>query len=1350
VAQAAAIALKNLVKGRWVAKEATTKDTAAAAAAAAAAAVAPLSPGAQLSAAAASDASLPETDKAAVRDNLFEALAIAPPLVKSQIAECVKVVAGHDYPSQWPALAASVAAALSAAARTPADQLGAFLCAGAPEALLLVSRLHAALLALRALCRLFEFRDRGDDGPLPPLVAGTFPDLLVVARAAAALCGAAAPPDGDGEDGDSPSGSGSGSGGRQRAAREEADAAAQQQQQQCEKLAPFSEQLGEITKLAIKCFWSACYMNVPAAMMTTPAAGGAVSPLALGDAGAAAAAPAAGGAGLLEGWLELLLDLIGGRVPVPFDVPGSRAPDPLRDPEAAAEWPWWKARKWALHVASRLASRYGDPKALASRRRAGTGPSESAAHEALDSRFAEEWARGDAAGFGRRFLSAVLQGPVSAAGAAFGAEAEAALAGSEAGPPEALLRRNWVSPRALNLALKYVTLAVKLAAPWKALKPYASALVWAVALPAAAFDDADDELWQSDPAEFVRRSNDIMVEMYSPRAAAVNFCVELCRQRPATALSATMEAIGSALRQLMEHQGAERSCPATMRHVERRADGALLLAGSLADTLKRKPGYAAQIEPLLRNVVLPLFASPRGHLRARACWVAGQFADAQLSQDAASPSSPDAAAAASSSSSSTSGASPALKRGTGPVFDALFDAVIASLGDAELPVRIDAAVALRALVEAAAADDNTPGSASARTNARVNEALPSLLRTLLQLMSQVDNEDLVTALEALVERAGPGVAPFAAELTRELVAAFNRMSPIVSIANAVDGTALAAANGSGSVGAGGIVDTATTDTADDRDDDAAMAAFSVLRALLTIVDAVSAVPGAVHAVEPHLLPLVSRLVGGAGDEAPDVFEEGLDLLSFLTYHAPEISPGLWGLWPQTVGAFHEWAGEAYLENMFPPLSNLIRRDTATFVRGRNPLRGGRAFVDDLVAMASAALLGEDGGGPEEEGTSDEGSSDEYDLVHDFEEVAPAARLLSVALQSCCRLRREGLAAGAQAGGAAGAQAAAAAVAQSLAPIDAALPAIVNIAVDRLQGSRKRKLDRATGQVTERRGPPPPKLLREVLLRVVADALTYDAAAALRAIGAATGAGAEGCAKFFEVWITLATATKGDAGKKKSKGSSGDGGGAAAPAGPPPALENFRKAADKKSAVLGLAAALSAPPGSLPPAVEAGAGHVLSAALGLLSAWKEQRARSEEGGGGGGRDEDGGMLGWEEGSSSDEDEGEGDGDEDGDADVYVRRLAAAAAMRAAKVAEGGEGSDDDDESDDGWGSDSDADDEDEADSPLLLFDPRAALLSSVTAARQFGRLAGIEHDAGMRGALEALAAEVGGGSHPSSA
>lgn len=32
------------------------------------------------------------------------------------------------------------------------------------------------------------------------------------------------------------------------------------------------------------------------------------------------------------------------------------------DAASRKAWPWWKAKKWALHIAGRLFSRYGDPK----------------------------------------------------------------------------------------------------------------------------------------------------------------------------------------------------------------------------------------------------------------------------------------------------------------------------------------------------------------------------------------------------------------------------------------------------------------------------------------------------------------------------------------------------------------------------------------------------------------------------------------------------------------------------------------------------------------------------------------------------------------------------------------------------------------------------------------------------------------------------------------------------------------------------------------------------------------------------------------------------------------------------
>ena len=62
---------------------------------------------------------------------------------------------------------------------------------------------------------------------------------------------------------------------------------------------------------------------------------------------------------------------------------------------------------------------------------------------------------------------------------------------------------------------------------------------------------------------------------------------------------------------------------------------------------------------MLVQYVQPLFAAPAGHLRAKAAWVSGTFADIHFSAG----------------------------RGTGAHFNALFQANVMALRDSELPVR---------------------------------------------------------------------------------------------------------------------------------------------------------------------------------------------------------------------------------------------------------------------------------------------------------------------------------------------------------------------------------------------------------------------------------------------------------------------------------------------------------------------------------------------------------------------------------------------------------------------------------------------------------------------------------------
>lgn len=76
--------------------------------------------------------------------------------------------------------------------------------------------------------------------------------------------------------------------------------------------------------------------------------------------------------------------------------------------------------------------------------------------------------------------------------------------------------------------------------------------------------------------------------------------------------------------------------------------------------------YKQQLEPMLVRYVLPTFGSPAGHLRAKAAWVAGQFADIRFRE--------------------RPGEGALLPRGAGATFQGLFQSVLGLLRDADLPV----------------------------------------------------------------------------------------------------------------------------------------------------------------------------------------------------------------------------------------------------------------------------------------------------------------------------------------------------------------------------------------------------------------------------------------------------------------------------------------------------------------------------------------------------------------------------------------------------------------------------------------------------------------------------------------
>ena len=68
--------------------------------------------------------------------------------------------------------------------------------------------------------------------------------------------------------------------------------------------------------------------------------------------------------------------------------------------------------------------------------------------------------------------------------------------------------------------------------------------------------------------------------------------------------------------------------------------------------------YRSQLEPMLHQFVIPAFSSKYGHLRAKACWVSGRFADIDFKDGT----------------------------GHGPTFTTFFTMAVKALQDPDLPV----------------------------------------------------------------------------------------------------------------------------------------------------------------------------------------------------------------------------------------------------------------------------------------------------------------------------------------------------------------------------------------------------------------------------------------------------------------------------------------------------------------------------------------------------------------------------------------------------------------------------------------------------------------------------------------
>ena len=621
-------------------------------------------------------------------------------------------------------------------------------------------RVHNALLATRKVCKRYEYKSREQRGPLNEIVMQSFPLLLPLAQ-------------------------------RLSGPNEHSLEAAM------------------MLKQILKIFWSSTQFYLPSGNNADGSASSVPSP--------ALANPDA-----MAPWFEVLKAVL--TKPLPEASTGLEPKGQPTSKEERNAWPWWKVKKWAAQIMTRLFSRYGIPN------------------------YAEDEVKEFAKYFSQNVAPSFL-GPVC----------------------ETLNLRpsgQFCTDRVVHLCLNFVDLAVELAPTYKLLKPHMDFLLYKVCFPVMCLTDEDIDEFENDPHEFVRKQNSPLADFYDPRMSAITLVSSAAKYRGQD----TMQPLLVFLTEVLQRYNA--TDEANRNHIEK--DCALLVFGSLSEMLLSRQKYASELEGLMVSSVFPDFNSPVGFLRCRACWMVQRFSTITWTDD-------------------------------GTNLRNLIQMVLQRLSDPALPVQIEASKALRFLIEVEGAD------------VTLLPVLPQILNEYFRIMNEIGNDEVVAALQVIIDTFGENIGPHAIALVSQLANAFK---------NYVD--------------------------AGEDDDDAAMAAAQCLECINTVLKGTCEHPELYKGMEPHLIPLVLQILGHDG-EYIEYVEFALDTLTFLTYFPLQISPQLWEAFPLLYVAFDNWAFD-YLLLMTPPLNNFITKDPRHFLdTSVNTPEGSVKYIDMIFTIVSKAV-----------------------------------------------------------------------------------------------------------------------------------------------------------------------------------------------------------------------------------------------------------------------------------------------------------------------------------------------------------------------------------------------------------
>lgn len=352
------------------------------------------------------------------------------------------------------------------------------------------------------------------------------------------------------------------------------------------------------------------------------------------------------------------------------------------DEETKEKAPWWKAKKWAFYALNRLFARYGIPSQLSASMKSCKPFAETFLHN-----------------FAPEILKAYLH------------TADAMVS-----------QQQWVSRPVVRHLLTFFTECLKPKSMWLLLRPHMQQIIETLVYPRLCFSDEDEELWETDPVDFVRMRADPLGEMGTTSSVASALLHTAVARRTASMLEPTLQFILQVV-----HAYAAGQC------TPRQMYGALRMCITICQSMVHHESVQHQLDEFFAQHVLPALQSPHAFLRLGACAAIQTFDHA------------------------------GMKWTSSEHLEAAFRGVMECMMDTELPVRVQAAEAIGELV----AHDEVHNAMAPNAG--------RLMQELLKLSDETDLDVLMTTQEKIVNHFAEELLPFSVQLTQQMAQSYMRL-----------------------------------------------------------------------------------------------------------------------------------------------------------------------------------------------------------------------------------------------------------------------------------------------------------------------------------------------------------------------------------------------------------------------------------------------------------------------------------------------------------------------------------------------------------------------------------------------